>query len=184
MMRIPIRNESWELCDGKQCEGREIRPLAKYSEALQLLERLTADAVLMQSVRRLGLRLGSVSVGKMSDRDILELVARSLSRKQLHLCRLLKDSGGDGEAQPAPPKAPAAPVQVAQKAKKTWVEFVVIDMEGNPAAGQHYIVMLPDGSLQEGKLPKNGKVRFDGIDPENSVFTLPDLDQDKWARIS
>lgn len=68
--------------------------------------------------------------------------------------------------------------------KKTWVEFAVVDMEGNPVTNQKYMVMLPDGSLHEGTLDRTGVVRFDNIDPENSVFSLPDLDKEAWQRKS
>jgi hypothetical protein len=60
---------------------------------------------------------------------------------------------------------------------------MVIDMEGNPVSGYDYLVMLPDGSLHEGKLDKSGKVRFSGIDPGTAVFSLTGLDQDAWERV-
>jgi len=93
-----------------------------------------------------------------------------------------EDSGG-AQAQPEPVKKKEDDAALTPKRiTKTWVEFVVLDMEGNPAVGQHYLIMLPDGSLHEGKIGKNGNVRFEGIYPENSVFTLPELDQEAWER--
>jgi hypothetical protein len=42
--------------------------------------------------------------------------------------------------------------------------------------------MLPDGRIETGTLDSRGRVRFDGIDPGNCVFTLTDLDQETWAK--
>jgi len=67
--------------------------------------------------------------------------------------------------------------------EKTWVEFVVVDMEGNPVGDHPYRVTLPDGSVNEGVLDKSGKVRFNGIDPGTCQFSLTDLDRDAWQQI-
>ncbi len=186
MARISIRNDHWELCDQENCDDRERRDAPSYFEALRLLDRMKGDAMLMGSVRRLCVRWGSEFVSGMSDAEIVELVARCLSRRQIHLClRPLPVFGAStvpGGASEAV-KVDQDPVRAARP-RKTWVEFAVVDMEGKPVEGHRYIVMLPDGSLQEGRLGKTGRVRFDSIDPENSVFTLPDLDKDTWERVS
>jgi len=69
------------------------------------------------------------------------------------------------------------------KEVKTWVEMQVVDMEGNPVPDKKYICVLPDGSVRDGSLDKSGRVRFDGIDPGNCVFTLTELDREAWDRI-
>ncbi len=187
MVRISTRIDGWEVCDGNRCEDRELKSVPVYFEALHLLRGLKEDPLLMRSARELSARLGSVLVGRMSDQRVMERIALSLSRGRLHLCRSPQpDYWGttvttDSETA-KPKKAEDEFDQSAVRPRKTWVEFAVVDMEGNPAAGQHYIVMLPDGSIHDGSLDKTGRVRFNGIDPENSVFTLPDLDQDMWER--
>lgn len=69
------------------------------------------------------------------------------------------------------------------KEVKTWVEMEVVDMEGNPVPNKKYLCVLPDGSMRDGLLDKAGRVRFDGIDPGNCVFTLTELDRDAWDRV-
>lgn len=65
---------------------------------------------------------------------------------------------------------------------KTWVEMEVVDEDGRPMPGLDYTCMLPDGTMRSGKLDKDGKVRFDGIDPGNCAFMLPTLAPDAWRR--
>mgnify|MGYP000325745260 CR=1 FL=1 len=67
---------------------------------------------------------------------------------------------------------------------KTWIEFEVVDTEGRPVPDETYLCMLPDGSKQEGRMDRTGKVRFDGIDPGNCVFFLKDIDGGAWSRAS
>jgi hypothetical protein len=66
--------------------------------------------------------------------------------------------------------------------KKTWVELRLVDMEGNPVGGKHYLVKTPDGGVQEGFLDKSGRARLDNIDPGNCMFSFPDLDREAWER--
>lgn len=66
---------------------------------------------------------------------------------------------------------------------KTWVEFCLLDMEGNPVSGQRYRVTLADGSKSEGRTPKSGRVRFDGVSHGTVSIAYLDLDEDAWERI-
>ena len=87
----------------------------------------------------------------------------------------------------AAPIAAAAVESVAKqllgaRTVKTWVEMEVVDEDGRPMAGIDYTCMMPDGVMRSGKLDKDGKVRFDGIDPGNCAFMLPSLAPDAWRR--
>ncbi|HEU0119421.1 MAG TPA: hypothetical protein VFQ91_02775 [Bryobacteraceae bacterium] len=79
------------------------------------------------------------------------------------------------------PESVADQLNLARQAK-TWVEMELVDMAGQPVANMRYICMLPDGEIKEGMLDNKGRVRFDGIDPGNCAFVLPDLDQEAWER--
>jgi hypothetical protein len=81
-------------------------------------------------------------------------------------------------ASQAPPAA-VAPCPLI----KTWVEFVLLDMEGNPVSGQPYKVGLPDGTIKRGTLDGTGKVRVEGIAPGTCTISYTDLDQEGWERI-
>lgn len=78
---------------------------------------------------------------------------------------------------------PADQVKAA-KVLKTWIEFEVTDEDGRPRAGEPYMCMMPDGRIERGALDSKGRARFQGIDPGNCVFSLPDLDQESWQRAS
>jgi hypothetical protein len=65
----------------------------------------------------------------------------------------------------------------------TWVEFCLVDMEGNPVSGQRYKLKLPDGSVKEGTLGKSGCVRVDNINPGTATISYLDLDEEAWERI-
>jgi hypothetical protein len=81
-----------------------------------------------------------------------------------------------GTGGPPPPVAPCPQ-------DKAWVEFLLLDMEGNPVSGQSYIVGLPDGSTRQGTLDRTGKVRFDGIPPGTCTISYTDLDKDAWEPV-
>jgi hypothetical protein len=59
---------------------------------------------------------------------------------------------------------------------RTWVQFKLIDENGDPVPSVAYTVKLPDGSMQEGKLDSQGLVRFDNIDPGQCEITFTEID--------
>lgn len=83
---------------------------------------------------------------------------------------------------PIPKPEPVSEQLKAAKTVKTWIEMEVVDEFGRPQPNQPYLCMLPDGRIETGTLDGRGRVRFDGIDPGNCVFTLTDLDQETWAK--
>jgi len=80
----------------------------------------------------------------------------------------------DSAPKPAVQPCPLAP---------TWVEFRLVDMEGNPVGDVQYKVTDPDGKVKEGKLGKDGKVRLDGIHQGTCLISFPELDRDNWERV-
>jgi hypothetical protein len=83
-----------------------------------------------------------------------------------------------GQAAAAAPPERARP----EPKKKTWVELRLVDMEGNPVGGKHYLVKTPDGGVQEGFLDRSGRARLDNLDPGSCMFSFPDLDREAWER--
>ena len=87
-----------------------------------------------------------------------------------------------GIQQQSADKKPPSTVQACPLAR-TWVEFVLLDMEGNPVSGQRYKVGLPDGTTKQGTLDATGTVRVDGIRPGSCTISFIDLDQAAWESI-
>jgi len=67
--------------------------------------------------------------------------------------------------------------------KKTWIAIELVGEDNKPIPDERYLIILPDGSTQEGTLDANGSARVDGIDPGNCMITFPDLDQEAWTGI-
>lgn len=64
-----------------------------------------------------------------------------------------------------------------------WVEFELVDLEGEPVAGQRYRVTLPDGTVREGFFGRDGRLRYEGIPEGPCTIELPDLDAEAWEAI-
>jgi hypothetical protein len=174
-----------------QCQLLWRHPVSSQSSfsALAFLQQLRTSPAAMWNLRRFVWKRNlPPDLSSVNDDRILEQVASWVAGREVVVGFRMLLRGGGGETtdelasarpQPAVAAAPAGP-----QSRKTWIEFVVVDMEGNRVSDLPYRVMLPDGSLHESRLDKTGTVRFNSIDPENCVFSLTDLDQEAWERIS
>ena len=90
------------------------------------------------------------------------------------------DSGA--RSLPAAPFAPFAEelLPVIQPKPKTWVAIHLKDDQGRPAAGERYMIHLPDGTVEHGMLDAHGKARVEGIEPGTAHVSFPDSDGDDW----
>ncbi|MCC6360722.1 MAG: type VI secretion system tip protein VgrG [Phycisphaerales bacterium] len=62
-----------------------------------------------------------------------------------------------------------------------WIGVRLYDDNGEPLAGERYLITLPDGTkVAKGKTNKNGEVEVRGIDPGSCTITFPDLDGATW----
>lgn len=62
----------------------------------------------------------------------------------------------------------------------TFVEFALVDMDGEPMPFERYRVTLVDGSVHEGQLDADGKVRYEGLLSGDCKITFPELDSESW----
>lgn len=61
------------------------------------------------------------------------------------------------EKPPSKREAPAA------EEKGTFVAIELVDREGNPVSGRRYRLVLPDGTVREGRFDARGRVRIEDI---------------------
>ncbi|MGO9095610.1 MAG: hypothetical protein ACLQGV_10345 [Bryobacteraceae bacterium] len=185
--RMRIGSKGWEICGRRDCTGcNSVPAFDAWVRDPEWLRRFKNDFGSMSALRALCGQLGLYQTYLLEDEEILEQIAHILHERHWHICReatIIATGGGvQAEAAGRKPEGPG-PATGKPHSRKTWVEFAVVDMEGNPAFGHRFMVMLPDGSLHEGTLGKTGRVRFENIDPDTSVFSLPDLDREVWERV-
>jgi hypothetical protein len=78
---------------------------------------------------------------------------------------------------------PPAPSAVLPCLVKTWIEFYLLDMEGNALPNKLYIVRTPDGKELKGSLDKDGHLKLENLDPGSCAINFPEYDCDYWERI-
>jgi hypothetical protein len=138
------------------------RAIFELMEPTQVTALATTQSELDQAAVDLAEMIKKIGVAEVAD--------------DLAKCRLVD---GPGTSQSRAPKQAPPPKRQA-KTEKTWVEFKLVDMEGNPVGNKRYIVTLPGGASNEGRLDSSGSVRFNGIDEGICTITFPDLDRDAW----
>jgi|GEM_PF-2034463 len=77
------------------------------------------------------------------------------------------------------PIVPVAPKK-EQEQKKTWIEIMLVDMEGKPVPGVRYRITSTNGEIKESTLNEFGQAGLYQIDPGNCKVTFPDLDAEAW----
>jgi hypothetical protein len=80
--------------------------------------------------------------------------------------------------------SPGTQMTVPCPADATWIEVQLVDQDQRPMPGEKYRVKLPDSSLMEGTLDKDGKVRFDNIVAGQAEITFPEIDAREWGAAS
>lgn len=129
----------------------------------------------------LGINVSDTAVQK----TVKPRLRQAFERGELLLIRIPPRGLGAGavDALLAPVQAPA-PAPLARQTTKTWIEVCLVDMEGHPVGGKHYLIKTPSGAVEEGNLDGSGRVRLNNIDPGACTITFPDLDREAWERAS
>jgi hypothetical protein len=67
-----------------------------------------------------------------------------------------------------------------RRKKKSWLEIVLRDQDGDPVPGERYQIQLDDGTVEEGVLDGSGTARVDGIEEGTCLVCFPDIDASEW----
>ena len=73
-----------------------------------------------------------------------------------------------------------APPSISEDRKGGWIEIALVDDEGEPRAGERYVVTTSDGRRLEGHLDDSGHARLDGLRPGSCKIQFPDLHDTAW----
>jgi hypothetical protein len=85
------------------------------------------------------------------------------------------------EPQPEPEVVKVKKTVPEKPKKKSWIEIVLVDMEGKPVPGVRYRIVPPGGEEpKEGLLNEYGQAGYYEIEPGTCKITFPDLDQEAW----
>jgi hypothetical protein len=160
--------------------------------AYPLLDRWAADRSARAELLQLYTALRAPSLGSavpdaVVQQSVKPRLHEAFQRGELLLIRVRPVSGlgaGDVDALIAPVQASAAPPPPPRQTNKTWVEIALVDMEGNPVGGKHYLIKTPSGVVEEGYLDSTGRARLNNIDPGSCTISFPDLDREAWERAS
>lgn len=68
---------------------------------------------------------------------------------------------------------PASSSPPPPEKKKGWIEIELLADDGTPLAGEPYRLVLPNGSVEEGKLDSSGRVRVAELDDGSCELSLP-----------
>lgn len=93
-----------------------------------------------------------------------------------------QNSGSGSSSAGTPPRRRSSnpPPASDNRSEKTWVEIRLIDDDGNPIPSAKYKLKITDGSVREGALDDDGRVRVNGIDPGSCTVWFPDYDGREW----
>jgi len=75
---------------------------------------------------------------------------------------------------------PGQPVVMPCGNNPHWIEFQLVDQDGNAVPAEPYKVRLPDQSIFTGALDQDGKARFDGIIAGQASICFTGLDTKEW----
>jgi hypothetical protein len=69
-----------------------------------------------------------------------------------------------------------------EEPERTWIEIVLVDDKKRPIPFEEFILFLPNGTPQPGRLDKEGKARVEGLDPGTCRVVFPRMDATEWWR--
>lgn len=79
-------------------------------------------------------------------------------------------------------KPPAAADQPVSPSKTHWVSIELVDELGKHVPYEDYRITLPDGTVIEDSLDKNGRAKISGIDAGTCKVSFPNRDKDTWKK--
>jgi hypothetical protein len=180
--QLKAQNETWQVVRRGEASAEELRTFNVRMLSPQLIERWLNDplasAAMLEMCRQLiyGTPLMGSARTAGERADLRRYFMTALERADLILIQPKRQRIGSADA-PAPEasQGTAPRPQPAPVAEKSWIEIVLKDRRGRPIPKEKFRIVLPDGTVFEGKLDDNGKARKDTIDPGMCTISFPEL---------
>jgi hypothetical protein len=96
---------------------------------------------------------------------------------------VLRHIARDAAIEPDHAEPAETPSQAAgrQKQELHWIEIVLVDDAGEPVAGEPYLLELPDGSVRNGALDKDGQAHIGELPTGGQCrVCFPQIDAREW----
>lgn len=159
------------------CAGPPLR-FAGTGEAMALLRRFRRDPDAIGRMRAVASRCG-FAPARASDDELTAWLAVALVQRRVEAMLVQPRvfhgvlSPGADEAAPGEAVAPEWDVQP----EKYWVEFRLLDGDGDPLAGEPFVASLADGRRVSGRLDADGAARWNDVASEGACsITFPEVD--------
>jgi len=87
---------------------------------------------------------------------------------------------GPLKAQPGhtPAEVASASQQQQQEEEKTWIEVELVDLDGEPVPDKDFRIRLSKGNVLSGRTDRQGKARFEGVDPDSGEVIFPQIPEE------
>lgn len=158
------------------------------SSALDFLRGFMRDHSNINTLRK---TLAGVSrpgaLSRLADNDVIKQVAWRLVSGQVRVARSPRAMGtwgyGSGVTKTEPREEPPLTAPPVTPPVKPWIEIQLLDMEGNPVSGKHYLVRDSGGQERRGVLDSDGSARLEGLQGGYCDVSFPELDGGAWERV-
>jgi hypothetical protein len=159
-------------------EGELVDLRGDLAHATAFARSLAAGIGAVSSVRKL---LGPELAGAqhLEDEEVVRLLATALAAGRILAVRLPAPVLPTFDVHTSEPEQ--SEPEVARAEPKTWIEIELVDTEGKPVPNERYWILLPDGTVREGRLSAAGRAYFGDLDPGECDVRFPDLDNDAVA---
>jgi hypothetical protein len=91
-------------------------------------------------------------------------------------------TGGSGSGGAGQSGSSANKTGSEKKPEKTWIEYRLVNQQGDPVPGAKFRVKITDGSEREGVTDAEGSVHIPGIDPGTCEISFLDYDAKEWKK--
>ena len=181
-MRRVLRKgfQNYEVLEWHACRPEDTcKEFRDRFAALNFLCSFMCDSLSMMNLRSIFYG-GSYNGGstRLNDHQMLEHLALRLVAGQLRILELPLDMPAWSPVE-RPVEEEPAETAAAVTLETAWIEFNLIDDDGQPVADAKYKIKLPDGEIIEGLLDSNGTARCKNIPSGDCVIKFPEYSQEE-----